>query len=65
MLTKNELSELIDLSKDVAEARIKDSGMISRVVSINGEQEIITLDLRNDRVNLNIVDNKVKSFDIF
>lgn len=53
------LEKLLGMNGEQASKKIKDDGFICRIVEQDGESYIITDDLRSDRVNLRINNNKV------
>jgi hypothetical protein len=59
------LPEYVGLSLDEATTRAEDQGYSVRVVGEDGECYAITMDLRDDRVNLELVDDVVVAAAIF
>lgn len=53
------LKKLLGMCRDQAAKKIKDDGFVCRIVQEDEESYIITDDLRQDRVNLTISNNKV------
>ena len=54
---------LIGLSKEAAEEKVVELKGVVRVIAEDGEQFMHTMDMRSDRVNLEIVKGKiVKAF---
>lgn len=56
---KINLKNLIGLTLEQAEVIIKSASMKPRLKSKDGQHFIVTMDLRNDRVNLTVVNNLV------
>jgi hypothetical protein len=52
------------LSLERAEEAIRAFGMVSRVVSVDGESMMVTEDYRTDRVNIEITDGLVSKASI-
>lgn len=59
------LDDLIGIAENEALKTIRAAGYLDRIVSRDGEDFIITADLRPDRVNLTIRGNKVIDAEIY
>ncbi|MGL5718566.1 MAG: hypothetical protein ACRCX2_36515 [Paraclostridium sp.] len=53
------LEKLLGMSEEQASEKIKSDGFIHRTVKRDGEDFLVTQDIREDRVNLTISNNKV------
>jgi len=58
------ISKLIGLTKDAAIAMIVEGGLISRVAEEDGKPNILTCELRQDRINLTINGGKIIKADV-
>jgi ABC-type glycerol-3-phosphate transport system substrate-binding protein len=57
--------EYVGLDEEAATALAEENGLTLRVVGEDGECSAITMDLRDDRVNVEIVDGEVVAAAIF
>lgn len=55
----------VGLTEEEATAKAEADGYTIRVVGIDGECQAITMDLREDRVNIDLVDGKVTGAAIY
>ena len=53
--------EVIGMEKHAAIVKIENAGCVARIVAEDGEHFIVTMDMRADRLNLEVVQGKVVS----
>lgn len=58
------VSSLVGMSKDDAVSKAKDNGYKTRVVSVDGKGNMLTTDVKSDRIGLTVQDGKITKAEV-